>query len=130
MKNLVPIYIVLILASVAYLFAIEDINGERFAFNGGGRDAKLSFYDFSIISVTLFSGILTALSTLAYGRKKTRKLFLVSMAFFIFTLKSAFSVVFNHFIGGYYFIGVLIQGMELLVLLIFSSVLLFSESKK
>ncbi|MBI2580104.1 MAG: hypothetical protein HYW27_04350 [Candidatus Aenigmarchaeota archaeon] len=130
MKNLVPIYAVLVLASLAYLFAVEDINGDRFAFNGGGRDAKLSFYDLSIIGVTAFSGILTILSTLAHGRKRTRKLFLISMAFFIFTLKSAFSVIFNHFIGDYYLMGVLIQGMELLVLLIFSSVLLFSEPKK
>lgn len=125
MKNLIPIYVLLIIISLAYIFVVEDITGPRFVFDAGGRDSKLSFYDFSIIGVAVFSGLLTIISTLSFNRRKSQKLFMVSMAFFIFTLKSVSDVIFNHFIGGYYLLGVLTQGMELLVLLIFSSVLLF-----
>jgi hypothetical protein len=130
MKKLLSIYVVLILVAVAYLFLVEGITGPRFDFQAGGRDYKLSFYDFSIMAVAVFSGILTVLSTLAFHKRRSRKLFLVSMAFFIFTLRSIANFLFNHFIGDYYFMGVLVQGMDLLVLLIFSSVLLFSESRK
>ncbi len=125
MRNLVPIYAVLTLLFLGYIFVVEDITGSRFVFDNGGRDSKLSFYDFSIIGVAVFSGLLTVISTLSFNRRKSQKLFMVSMAFFIFTLKSISDAIFNHFIGGYYLIGVLTQGMELLVLLIFSSVLLF-----
>jgi len=128
MRNLVLIYVAMVALSLAYLFVLEDITGPRFDFIAGGRDTKFSFYDVSLMVVTVFSAFLTTVSTLAYGRKHSRKLFLVSIAFFVFTLRSAANVIFNHVTGGYYLIGVLIVGMEVLVLLIFSSVLLFSET--
>ncbi|MDI6721792.1 MAG: hypothetical protein QMD85_05340, partial [Candidatus Aenigmarchaeota archaeon] len=93
MKKLISVYIVLILISVAYLLSIEGIMSTKFVFNAGGRDTKFSFYDMSIIGVGVFSAILTAVSTLSYGRKRSRKLFLISMAFFIFTLRSFFDLV-------------------------------------
>ena len=127
MRNLVLIYAVMILISLVYLYVVEDITGARFDFELGGKDAKFSFYDVSLIVVTAFSGFLTIVSTLAFGRKQSRKLFMVSVAFFVFTMRSAANVIFNHFIGGYYLLGVHIVGMEILVLLMFSSVLLFSE---
>ncbi len=115
------IYFSLIAITVLYLVLAERIY--RFDFTLGGGDLRFSAYDVALLLVGAVGVVLSAISFMAYDRKKNEKLFIISLAFLFFTLKSLLNIVDNFFIGGYKYIGIAAQGLELLMILAFFLVL-------
>lgn len=116
-QQLYVLYGLIILLTVFYLFAVEGMAGGTFHLHPGGRDYVFSFYDITLFLVVVLAAALTVISSLAYSRKKSERLFFVSLAFFLFTLKSALKIIDNFFLGNYAHIGITIQTMEFLILL-------------
>ena len=114
---MVVIYAVLVLLTILFFGFSDYASGRSYYFDIGGRDTIFSFYDVSLFVVLAVSVVLTIVSTTAYVRKKNERLFFVSFAFFVFSIKSALKVVDNHIIGSYGYMGISIQTLELLVLL-------------
>lgn len=116
-RQVTAIYAALVLLTILFFGVLDYTSGRTFTFQPGGRDTIFSFYDISLFIVFAVAIALTVVSTLAYLRKKNERLFFVSFAFFIFSVKSALKVIDNHFVGTYGYMGITIQTMELLVLL-------------
>lgn len=116
-QQLYILYGIIILLTAFYLFAVEGMGGGNFYFNAGGRDNVFSFFDVTLFLVLIFSAALTVVSLMAYGRKKSERLFFVSFAFFLFTLKSGLRIIDNFIVGGYGYIGISVQTLEFLILL-------------
>ncbi len=117
-KHLVAVYIILILLTVGYLFMVENVAAGEFSLNKGGRDLKVSFYDFTVVLVFLVAAALTVIATKAFDKKNSDRLFFVASAFFLFALKSALLIVYNFVQGNYGYIGISMQTLELLILLL------------
>ena len=117
------IYGLIIVASIIFLLAIEAVHTSQFQFELGGRDQRFSPFDIVLTSVGLVGVVLSVISFAAYRRKKDKKLFIIALAFLFFTLKSIFNIVDNFFIGGYQYIGIVAQTLELLMILAFFLVL-------
>ena len=117
------IYVSLILIAFLYLIFIERVHTGAFDFTLGGRDLRFSFYDVALVLVGSVGIVLSVVSFSAYVRKGDEKLFIIALAFLFFTLKSIFNIVDNFFLGGYQFIGIVAQTLELLMILAFFLVL-------
>jgi len=116
-KNLIVLYLVLIVLTGAYLFAVEDITGGRFSMDKGGRDHQFTFYDITLFLVLIFAAGLTVISSLAYSKKNSPRLFFVSFAFFLFTIRAALKIIDNFLLGDYTYIGISASTLEFLILL-------------
>ena len=117
------IYISIIILALFYLFALERVQSDYYRFTLGGRDLRFSPYDVALTLVGIVGIVLSAISFTAYNRKKDKKFFIIALAFLFFTLKSVLNIVDNFFVGGYRFIGIAAQGLELLMILAFFLVL-------
>ena len=117
MKQILVLYVALVLLAGLYLFGVESIAGGSFYFHGGGRDTHFTFYDATLFLVFFVSLALALISYSAYNKKRSNRLFFIALAFFLFTLKSALKLIDNFIIGNYSYIGISIQTLELLILL-------------
>ncbi len=117
------IYVGLVLLTALYIVSIEQVHTDQFQFTLGGRDLRFSFYDVVLVMVGAVGVVLSAISFSAYNRKRDRRLFIISLAFLFFTLKSILNIIDNFFLGGYQFIGIAAQSLELLMILAFFLVL-------
>lgn len=116
-KKLAALYLVIIILAVVYLFAIESVTNGTFSVDKGGRDHQFTFYDITLFLVLIFAAGLTAISLLAYKKKNSPRLFFVSFAFFLFSIKAALKIIDNFLIGHYAYIGISGQTLEFLILL-------------
>jgi hypothetical protein len=116
-KKLVALYLALIVLTSAYLFGIENITNGTYSIDKGGRDHQFTFYDITLFLISMFAAALTGISSMAYSKKKSPRLFFVSFAFFLFTIKAALKIIDNFLIGNYSYIGISIQTLEFLILL-------------
>jgi hypothetical protein len=123
MRSEYIIYISLIILTAVYLFAVETVQSSQFRFTPGGQDLRFSPYDVALVLVGIVGITLSVVSFAAYDRKKNRRFFIIALAFLFFTLKSLLSIVYNFFTGGYQFMGIVAQGLELLMILAFFLVL-------
>lgn len=116
-KKLVALYLALIVLTGVYLFAVEGVTNGSYSVNKGGRDHQFTFYDITLFLVLIFAAGLTIISSLAYDKKKSPRLFFVSFAFFLFVIKAALKIIDNFLIGNYSYIGISGQTLEFLILL-------------
>lgn len=116
-KHLVALYLVLIILTGAYLLAVENVMGGNFSMDKGGRDHKFSFFDVTLFLVFILAAGLTAISSMAYNKKNSPRLFFISFAFFLFTLMAALRIIDNYLLGAYTYIGISISTLEFLILL-------------
>ena len=117
MKQLLVLYIALMVLAAVYILGVETIGDGTFALQAGGRDTQFTFYDASLFVVFFVSFALTIISYMAYGKKRSDRLFFVALAFFLFAVKAALKLIDNFVIGDYSYIGITIQTLELLILL-------------
>lgn len=115
--KLLALYLALIVLAGIYLFAVEGVTDGTFSVDSGGRDHKISFFDVTLFLVLIFAAGLTVISSLAYNKKNSPRLFFVSLAFFLFTINAALRLIDNFLIGGYTYIGISISTLEFLILL-------------
>ncbi len=116
-------YAAVVLAAVFYLAVVENVYGKRVTFSIGGQDHIFSAFDIILVSISVLASALVVISFLAYKRKPDRKLFIISIAFLLFTLKGVLEVLDNFFLAGYSFFSILKRVLELLILLAFLFVL-------
>ncbi|HLC76567.1 MAG TPA: hypothetical protein VJH04_00010 [archaeon] len=117
MKQIMVLYIALIVLAAVYLLGVESVTNGSFSLNSGGRDTQFTFYDLTLFVVFAVSLALAVISYSAYNKKQSNRLFFVALAFFLFMLKSVLKIVDNFVIGNYSYIGISIQTLELLILL-------------
>jgi len=117
------IYVSIIVISILYLVLIEKVQTDQYQFILGGQDLRFSPFDMVLVSVLIVGAALSIISFSAYNRKKDTRLFIIALAFLLFTVKSLMNFVFNFFLGGYQFIGFVSQVLELLIILAFFIVL-------
>ena len=117
MKQMIVLYVALIVLAAVYLLGVEAVTNGSFSLNRGGRDVHFTFYDATLFLVFFVSVVLAVISYSAYSKKRSNRLFFVALAFFLFSLKSALKLIDNFIIGNYSYIGISIQTLELLILL-------------
>ena len=116
-RQLALIYLGIILLSALYFVLIENIFENAYVINHGGRDLRVTFYDFALVVVFAVSAALTYISALAFLKKRNERLFFVAFAFFLFAIKAALKLIENFVVGSYGYIGITMQTLELLILL-------------
>ena len=114
-QQLLVLYVILVLLTAFYLFGVENIASSHF--DVAGRNHVFSLYDIMLVLVFIFAAALSAISFIAYTRKKSNRLFFVAFAFFLFAIKTALKLIDNFFLGDYSYIGISIQTLEFLILL-------------
>ncbi len=117
MKQVLVLYITLVVLAAVYLLGVESVTSGSFSLNSGGRDLHFTFYDLTLFIVFVVSLALSVISYSAYNKKKSDRLFFVALAFFLFAIKATLKVIDNFVIGDYSYIGISIQSLELLILL-------------
>jgi len=116
-KHLIALYLALIVLTGIYLFAVENVADGNFSLDRGGRDHKISFFDVTLFLVLILAAGLTAISSMAYNKKNSPRLFFVSFAFFLFTVMAALRIIDNFLLGAYTYIGISVSTLEFLILL-------------
>jgi hypothetical protein len=116
-RQVALIYAAVILLAVVYFVLVESIFENTYMLSHGGRDLKVTFYDFALVVVFAVSAALTYISTLAFLKKRNERLFFVAFAFFLFAIKAALKLIENFVLGPYGYIGITMQTLELLILL-------------
>lgn len=111
------LYVAIIILTTVYIFGIEAVTNGSFVFHGGGRDNNFTFYDATLFLVFFVSLALAVISYKAFHKRRSDRLFFVSFAFFLFTIKAALKLIDNFIIGNYSYIGISVQTLELLILL-------------
>jgi len=114
---LIALYLALIVLTGIYLFAVENVADGNFSLDRGGRDHKISFFDVTLFLVLILAAGLTAISSMAYNKKNSPRLFFVSFAFFLFTVMAALRIIDNFLLGAYTYIGISVSTLEFLILL-------------
>lgn len=111
------IFGVLIALTIAYLILVENVFNQKFAI--GGQDYRFSPFDIVLGLINITGFVLVAVSFFAWKRKRDTRLFIISVAFLLLTLKGILDLADNFFVGSYSYLGMLKQTLELLVLLAF-----------
>ena len=117
------VYGALIAASIGYLVFVENVYGKIVTFNIGGQDLIFSAFDIVTVGISLIASALVIISFSAYRRRGDPKLFVISLAFLLFTLKGVIEIFDNFFLSSYSFFSILKKVLELLILLAFLFVL-------
>ena len=117
-KNMLfALYVGVVLAAAVYLVFTEGILSGSHYFQLGGRDIRFTFHDVELMLVLLLSSALAVVSTKAYLKKNSDRLFFVSAAFFLYAVKAALRIIEDVVIGYFGYISISIQTLELLILL-------------
>jgi len=121
-------YAVVIVAAFVYFVILQQFGYRGLVFNMEGKDHTFAPLDIMIILSTIASSILLLISLTAFSRKKDLKLFVISFAFFFFTIRQFLFLLDNFFPEENIFIGNAVHTLDLLILLSF--IMLMYRAKK
>src|SRR3989338_758072 len=121
-------YAVVIVAAFVYFVILQQFGYRGLVFNMEGKDHTFAPLDIMIILSTIASSILLLISLTAFSRKKDLKLFVISFAFFFFTIRQFLFLLDNFFPAENIFIGNAVSTLDLLILLSF--IMLMYRAKK
>ena len=121
-------YVVVILAAFVYFVILQQFGYRGLVFTIEGKDHTFAPLDILIILSTIASSILLLISLTAFSRKKDLKLFVISFAFFFFTIRQFLFLLDNFFPAENIFIGNAVSTLDLLILLSF--IMLMYRAKK
>src|SRR3989344_1969147 len=128
-KNLILLaYVIVILAAFFYFVILQQFGYRGLVFTIEGKDHTFLPLDILIILSTVASAILLLISLTAFSRKRDLKLFVISFAFFFFTLRQFLFLLDNFFPEENIFIGNAVSTLDLLILLSF--IMLMYRAKK
>jgi len=117
--GIVLIYAVFIAGALIYFVGLQQFGYHGFRFAMEGKDRTLTHLDIAIIVAFVVSFVLLMISLFAFGRKKTVKIFIISMVFFFFTIKEFLITLENFFPEENIYIGNATGALELLILVSF-----------
>ena len=118
-KGIALIYGIFIAGAIIYFGILQQFGYNGFSFVLEGKDRTLTPLDALIIVTLVFSVILLIVSLAAFSRKRTVKIFIISLAFFFFAVKEFLITVENFFPGENIYIGNAGGALEFLILLSF-----------
>lgn len=113
------IYGIFIIGALVYFVALQHFGYYGSVFRMGGHDSIVSPLDVVLIITFIISTILLIIALVAFGRKKTIRMFVISLTFFFFTVKEFLIMLENFFPGENIYIGNATGALELLILLSF-----------
>lgn len=113
------IYAVVMLASFVYFVSLQSFGTRGLEFSVVGRDNVFNIFDMLILFTIPTALLLWVLSLLAYRKKPEIRLFIVSIAFFFFTVKEFLNFLEAFFPKEFIFIGNAERALEFLILISF-----------
>lgn len=113
------IYGIFIAGALVYFVGLQHFGLNGCSFSVGGNDNVVTPLDVALTAIFILSAALLVISLVAFGRKKTVKLFIISLTFFFFTVKEFLVMMNNYFPGENIYIGNALGALELLILLSF-----------
>jgi len=123
------IYAVFIIGLAFYLVILQHFGFRGLEFQIGGRDNLITALDLLILGTTIASFALLGISLLAFKRKRDVRIFIISIAFFLFALKEFLFVIDNFFPGESVYIAHAERGLEFLILLSFMMLMYIYRSR-
>jgi hypothetical protein len=121
-------YVLVIVAAFVYFVIMQQFGYKGLVFHMEGKDQSFTPLDMLIMLSTIVSFVLLLISLGAFGRKKDLRLFVISFAFFFFTIRQFLFLLDNFFPEENIFIGNAVHTLDLLILLSF--IMLMYRSKK
>ncbi len=118
-KGIGMIYAVFIILALFYFVGLQHFGYNGFQFEMCGKDKILTPLDIVILTAFVISFILLMLSLFAFSRKKTVKIFTISLVFFFFAVKELLEILENFFPNENIYTGNSVGVIELLILLSF-----------
>ncbi|MBI4896094.1 MAG: hypothetical protein HY832_00930 [Candidatus Aenigmarchaeota archaeon] len=113
------IYLVVLVLSSVYIFWLQGFGSHGFNFDIEGRDQAIDAYDVVLLVATITAFFLVSISLLAFQKHRDIKIFILSIAFFLFALNELLEIFDNFFPREYIFINHARRVFNLLILLSF-----------
>jgi hypothetical protein len=118
-KGIALVYVAIAIIACVYFVGLQHFGYNGFNFVIEGKDRIVSPLDVVIILTFVISVVLLLISLAAFGRKKTVRIFIISMAFFFFTVKEFLILLENFFPRENIYTGNAAGALEFLILLSF-----------
>ncbi len=118
-KWIALLYVIFIAGAFVYFVGLQHFGYGGFQFSIEGRDRTLTPLDFVIISTFAISLVLLLISLIAFGRRRTVKVFIIALVFFFFTIKELLTILENFFPHENIYVENASGALELLILLSF-----------
>lgn len=118
-STMLIIYAVVAVASFIYFGSLQSFGSKGLQFSLIGRDNVFNLFDMLIIFTIPTALLLWVLSLLAYRRKPEIRLFIVSIAFFFFTVKELLNFLEAFFPNEFIYITNAERALDFLILISF-----------
>ena len=118
-KVIVIAYAVVIIGALFYFAVLQGFGFKGLEFSISGKDRVLAAVDILIVLSTIASFLLLIISLTAFSRRGDLRLFVISFAFFFFTLRQVLFLLENFFPGENIYIFHAVHTLDLLILLSF-----------
>lgn len=116
---IILIYLVIIVASIVYFIMLQSFGSAGLEFSIEGRDTTFNIFDILVLIALPVAIVLFIISIIAFRRKKSLRIFLISTAFFFFLVNEVLVMIHNFFPHEFIFIENAERALDLLVLLSF-----------
>lgn len=117
--TLLLIYAVVIAVFFVYFVLLQNFGEKGLHFSLGGKDNVFNVFDVLILILLPVATALFVISFMAFMRKRDKRLFIISLAFFFFLAKQVLNLFQNFFPAEFIFIGNAESALELLILISF-----------
>ena len=117
-KGIALLYTIFIIGALIYFVGLQQFGYHGFQMSLSGKDHAINPLDFVLVVTFILAAILLVVSLVAFGRKRTVKMFVISLIFFFFTIKEFLILLENFFPSENIYIGNATGALELLILLV------------
>ena len=117
---IVAIYLAVIVVSWIYFFVLQGFGSHGLVFSINASDHNFNVFDLLLLAATAVSFFLVFISLLAFKRRKDNRIFILSVAFFLFALLEVFHLFDTFFPNEYIFIENAHKVIDLMILLSFA----------
>lgn len=118
-RTIILVYAVVIIGAFFYFAILQGFGYRGLQLSISGKDQVLAPLDILIVLSTLASFVLLIISLSAFSRRGDLRLFVISFAFFFFTLRQLLFLLDNFFPGENIYIFHAVHTLDLLILLSF-----------
>jgi hypothetical protein len=117
---IIAVYIAVIVLCGVYIFALQGFGAKGLVFSIGGKNQVIDAFDIILLAAAVASFFLVAISLLAFKRRKDNRIFILSIAFFLFAVNEILQIFDNFFPNEFIFIANAQKVLDLLILLSFA----------
>jgi hypothetical protein len=117
---IVAVYLAIIVLCGIYIFALQGFGSKGLEFSIGGENRAIDAFDVILLAAAVASFFLVFISLLAFKRRKDNRIFILSIAFFLFAVNEILQIFDNFFPSEFIFIGNAQKVLDLLILFSFA----------